>query len=139
MITLDNITVGGRTQEEHDTNVQNFINMINELGLTLNKDKSVISVDNINLLGYCISHGQLKPDPERLQPLLDLPAPTDTSTLKRVGMFSYYSNWIYQFSKKIQPLAHVDKFPLNDEALHAFSTLKNDIARSVLNCMNHLS
>ena len=49
---LDDITVEGRTQEEHDTNVQNFMNMINELGLTLNKDKSVISVDNINLLGY---------------------------------------------------------------------------------------
>ena len=51
-------------------------------------------------------------------------------------MFSYYSNWIYRFSKKIQPLAHADKFPLNDNALHAFSTLKNDIARSVLNCIN---
>ena len=33
-------------------------------------------------------------------------------------------------------MANADKFPLNDKAPHAFSTLKHDIARSVLNCIN---
>ena len=49
---LDNITIGGRTQEEHDVNVKAFMEMINKLGITLNEDKSVISVNSINLLGY---------------------------------------------------------------------------------------
>ena len=91
-------------QEEHDANVQNFMDMVSELRITLNHDKSVIHVESINLLGYCISYKQLKPDPERFQPLLDLPPPNDKQSLKRtVEMFSYYSYWIYQFSEKSTP------------------------------------
>ena len=84
---VDNITIGGRTQGEHETYVQNFMNMINDLGLTLDKHKNVSSVSSTNLLGYC-SHGQLKHYPEHLQPLLDLSAPTNTSTLKPVVVCS---------------------------------------------------
>ena len=134
---LDNITVGGRTQEEHDTNVKRFLEMIHELGLTLNHDKTVSSVREVNLLGYCISYGQLKPDPERLKPLLDLPEPTDSASLKRIlGMFSYYSNWIYQFSKKIEPLTKTECFPLSTDARKSFIELKQDIANSVLCSIN---
>ena len=44
----DNVTIGGMAQEEHDANVQNFMDMASEL--TLNHDKSVISVESIDLL-----------------------------------------------------------------------------------------
>ena len=40
--------------------------------ITLNKSKSVTSVWSINILGYHISSG-IKPDPERLHPLKELP------------------------------------------------------------------
>ena len=134
---LDNITVGGKTQEDHNTNVAKFLDMISELGLTLNEAKTISSVSQVKLLGYCISYGQLKPDPERLQPLLDLPAPSESASLKRiVGMFSYYSNWIYQFSKKIQPLAKTELFPLSNGARKSFMELKQDIANSVLCSIN---
>ena len=134
---LDNIIIGGETQEEHDNNVEKFMLMIKELGITLNKDKSVCSVTTLNALGYCISHGKIKPDPERLQPLLDLAPPANTSSLKRIiGMFSYYSEWIYQFSTKISPLADANKFPLDEDALHAFNILKNDLSNAVLHSIN---
>ena len=44
---LDNIIIGGETQEEHDNNVEKFMPMIKELGITLNKDKSVCSVTTL--------------------------------------------------------------------------------------------
>ena len=127
---LDNITVGGRMQKDHNTNVAKSLDMISELGLTLHEAKTISSVSQVKLLGYCISYGQLKPDPERLLPLLDLPAPSDSASLKCiVGMFSYYSNWIYQFSKKIQSLAKTELFPLSNEARKSFMELKQDIAK----------
>jgi hypothetical protein len=66
---LDNVTVCGRTQEEHDRNVQKFYEFVDQYNLTLNHDKSVIAVQEINMLGYLISYGKLKPDPERIEPL----------------------------------------------------------------------
>jgi len=45
------------------------------------------------MLGYLVSYQNLKPDPERLQALFDLPIPSSSKELKRVcGMFAYYAN-----------------------------------------------
>ena len=42
--------------------------------------------------GYLVAYKQIKPDPRRLQALLDLPEPTCAKDLKRVcGLFSYYA------------------------------------------------
>jgi len=55
--------------------------------------------------GYLVAYKQIKPDPRRLQALLDLPEPTCAKDLKRVcGLFSYYAKWIPNFSKKAVPL-----------------------------------
>ena len=36
--------------------------------LTLNESKSVLSSSTINILGYLIGNGVVRPDPERLRP-----------------------------------------------------------------------
>ncbi|XP_076033649.1 uncharacterized protein LOC143020786 [Oratosquilla oratoria] len=63
---LDNITIAGRTQEEHDRNVQHFLEVIHNRNLTLNTSKTIKSVRSINILGYCVGNGIIKPDPGRL-------------------------------------------------------------------------
>ena len=45
---LDNVTIGGRTQQEHDENVRRFLEMVTEQGLTLNVSKSIIAMRIIN-------------------------------------------------------------------------------------------
>ena len=49
---LDNITVGGKTQEEHDANLEKFLKVAKDCNLTVNKGKCVYSAECINLLGY---------------------------------------------------------------------------------------
>ena len=124
---MDNITIGGETQKEHDANLQRFHDIVSQYSLTLNHDKSVISVTEICMLGYLISHRNMKPDPERMRPLFELPIPTCSKSLKRaLGLFSYYSQWVEKFSDKIHPLSH-PTFPLSKEACEAFSRMKHDI------------
>ena len=77
------------------------------------------------MLGYRVSFQQVKPGPQRLQLLLDLPPPRTPKELKRVsGMFSYYAKWIPRFSKTAGPLLRPAKLPLDGEALAAFNDLK---------------
>ena len=59
---LDNITVAGRNQEEHDENETTFHETIQRRSLTLNETKSVESKVSINILGYCVGDGVIKPD-----------------------------------------------------------------------------
>ena len=89
------------------------------------------------MLGYQISQGNICPDPERMQPLLDLPVPGSAPSLKRaLGLFSYYSPWVEKFSDKIQPLIKVSKFPLTVEAVQAFNDVKKSIVNASVGCPN---
>ena len=72
---LDDITVTGATEEKHDSNLKKLLDAAEIDNFTLNKDKSRFKVTSLNLLEYNISHREIKPDPERLQALIDLPPP----------------------------------------------------------------
>ena len=82
---VDNI---GHTQEELDLNLQRFQEIAKKHNLTFNESKSVISTNTIDLLWYTISHGQLKPDAERIRPLKELPLPNNQAAINRVRGFS---------------------------------------------------
>ena len=87
---MDDITVCGRTREERDKNLETFLNAAQECNLTLNK-KCVFATAFIKLLGYEISDEVLKPDPDRVKPILQLPIPNNAKELSRVlGIFSYH-------------------------------------------------
>ena len=49
---LDNVTVAGRTQEEHDTNVAKFLEVTKQRNLTLNHEKTISSTGRVKLLRY---------------------------------------------------------------------------------------
>lgn len=130
---LDNITIGGVTDEEHDRNLQEFLDAAKEVEITLNPDKCVYSSTSIPILGYLVSHGELKPDPERFSTLEKLAPPCNMSELKMtLGLFSYYAKWIPRFSEKIKSLNEIKSFPLSEEARMAFVTLKNELRSATM-------
>ncbi|XP_068245380.1 uncharacterized protein [Palaemon carinicauda] len=81
---LDNISIAGHTQEQHDQKVQWFLEVINKRNITLNVTKTIKSVCTINILNYCVGDGVIKPDMERLRPLRELTTPNSQGFLKRV-------------------------------------------------------
>lgn len=122
---LDNVTICGRTLVEHNRNLEAFRKAAKKYNMTFNVDKSVICVTTVTLLGYTVSENKISPDYNRLQPLLDMPPPTSIKSQKRiVGMFSYYSRFIKNFSSKIRLLNRNTTFPLPAPALEAFKILK---------------
>lgn len=135
-VYLDDITIGGNTQEEHDINLKRFMAAASKYNLTINSEKSKFSLQTIHLLGYVISNKTIQPDPDRLKPLRDLPIPKDTSSLRRaLGMFSHYASFIPQFSEKIHALTH-SKFPLSSDAITSFQSLKKDIENAVVSSID---
>ena len=136
-VYVDNITVCGQNQESHDRNLQKLYDSARKYNLTFNHDKSIISVSSICLLGYQISPGQIRPDPERLEPLVQLSPPEDQKSLKRVlGLFSYYSQWIPSYSEVVRPLVKTESFPITAEALKSFKELKKRIEESVIHSID---
>ena len=95
------------------------------------------SVSEICFLGYCVGGNKIRPDPERLRPLLKFPAPTDSKSLKRaLGRFAYYAKWITYYSDKIVHLKNSKTFPLTTEALKEYETLEKDIVKASLQAID---
>ena len=126
---VDNLYVGGRTQEEHDENLKRLLDAAKKMNFTFNEGKTILSTRSLHILGYLLKDGQILPDPDRVKPLMDLPVPSDLPGLKRViGMFAYFSKFIPKFSDRINPLVKASKFPLTSEEISAFNVLKDVLA-----------
>jgi len=130
---LDDLTVTGETIEVHDLTLKCLLDAAAGCNLTLNEEKSKIRMTSLRMLGYLVSYQNLKPDPERLQTLFDLPIPSSSKELKRVCcMFAYYARWIPNFSQKARPLLLTYHFPISPEAERAFAELKSDLGKASL-------
>uniref|UniRef100_A0A5S6QM86 RNA-directed DNA polymerase n=1 Tax=Trichuris muris TaxID=70415 RepID=A0A5S6QM86_TRIMR len=134
---LDDVTIGGTTQEDHDENLKKFLQAAKKWNFTLNEEKSTFSTTKLQILGYEIENGKIRPDPTRLKPLRELPSPKDKKSLQRaLGLFAYYSQWIFDYSNKIRPLMATNKFPMSSDAEAAFQQLKKDIETSVVHAVD---
>ena len=136
---LDNVTVAGRTQENHDANIKLFLDAIHRNNFTLNETKTISSVNSVQILGYVVENGLIKPDPERLRPLKDFPFSVNSKQLKSVlGMFAYYAKWIDRFADKVRPLAIAKVFPISKDikALQAFQLLKQELESAALHSID---
>jgi len=61
---MDNLTVGGHSQEQHDDNVKKLMEALGRYKFTLNDSKTIRSVGVINVLGYRVGCGVIRPDPD---------------------------------------------------------------------------
>ena len=82
-VYLDDITVCGKTREEHAKNLKQFLKAASDCNLTLNENKCAFAT-KLKLLGYYISDGVMRPDPKRVKPITNLPNPTNKKELQRV-------------------------------------------------------
>ena len=129
---LDDITIAGEDQEEHDSNLKAFDDAAAAWNLTINEKKTQFSQKEISILGYKVAHQSIKPDPERVRSLLEMRAPITNKELQRlIGLFAYYARWIPSYSDKIRPLIK-STLPLSSDALFSFDVLKQALASAAL-------
>jgi len=133
---LDDITMAGANQVEHDRNLQTFYVAASKANLNINESKTQLSKSEISLLGYKVGYRSVQPDPDPIQPLLNLPYPKSAKELTRlIGLFAYYAQWISNYSAKIRPFIKAS-LPLDEDALRAVDVVKQDLASATLQLYN---
>ena len=79
---LDNVTLAWRSREEHDFRLMRFLWRF--VGTTLPQMRTKPSpLCRIQILGYVVGNGIVKPDPDRLSALNEFPPPQCRKSLRR--------------------------------------------------------
>ena len=134
---LDNITICGHSERDHENNLQAFFEAAKRRNLVFNESKTVLTTRKLPILGFEIEDGQIRPDPKRFEPLRQMQVPNDKKSLNRaIGFFSYYSKWIPYFSDKIKPLTQSKSFPISETAMNSFNELKSIIEQAVVTAID---
>ena len=103
--SINNVTVCGHDQWDHDENLRRFMDAVNKYNLTLNNDKCSFGQNKINLLGYTVNNGLKAPDTERLKPLLELPVQNNIRTLRRtIDMITHNFTMDHLFLGEVTPI-----------------------------------
>ncbi|XP_011859141.1 PREDICTED: uncharacterized protein LOC105556658 [Vollenhovia emeryi] len=106
---LDDIVVATPTFEEHLSWLK-VLDRITAAGLAINPEKCEFCRPQVKYLGFLVQRDGLTVDPEKTQPILEYPRPTNIKQLRRfLGMASWYRKFIPQFVSVTEPLTRLLK------------------------------
>ena len=95
----------GATREEHDCRLKSALQRSREAGVKLNDTKCKFGLQEVTYLGRVISVDGVKPDPEKIKDILDMPNPTDETGVQRIlGMINFLAKFIPNMSTIRKPL-----------------------------------
>ncbi|XP_052891252.1 uncharacterized protein K02A2.6-like [Anopheles moucheti] len=111
---MDDVIVGGKTQEEHDAALKETLQRIKDYGFTIRKEKCSFNKPEIRYLGHIIDSRGLRPDPAKIDAIKKLPSPTDVTGVRSfIGAINFYAKFIPNMRKLRYPL---DKLLLTGSA-----------------------
>jgi hypothetical protein len=104
-VYLDDLLIASATEEEHLKHLEIVFKLLADNGLVLNREKCVLGATQLDFLGHKVSAAGIKPQPAKIDAILELPQPTTTLALQSfLGMVNFYRRFLPRFAAKIQPL-----------------------------------
>ena len=91
----NDITVHGHTEAEHDAHLRNLMQVGRKYGVVFSPQKMHVKAPAMNFFGCLYDANGVHPDPEKVDAVHALPAPTNVTELQEfLGMVTYLSPFI---------------------------------------------
>lgn len=126
---LDDIILGGATEEEHREVLHNVLARIRDYGFKLNLEKCQFAQTRILFCSHIIDADGIRPDPEMIQSISNIPRPIDVTQLRSfLGSVNYYGKFVKGMTDLRGPLDELTKkdvrFQWEPKHEEAFNKLK---------------
>ena len=133
----DDILVFGKSQSEHDTNLNAVLKRLKENGLTLNAKKCEFNTEKIFFFGHIFSKNGLSADPAKVTAIQNCSAPSNVEEVRSLlGMTNYVSRFIKDYSTITEPIRtltkHNVKWCWGNEQETALQTLRNALTSNTV-------
>ena len=131
----DDILVFGGTEAEHDERLHEVLTRFHEANLTINPSKSEFRKTLIKYVGHIIGPLGISADPERVQGIKNLEAPTDVHGVRRllgmVNQLGKFSPLLAEHSKPIRGLlSSKNQFYWGPDKQKAFDLIKQSLTNA---------
>lgn len=125
----DDLVVHGKDKSEHDDRLIQVLKRLQACGLTLNKEKSVFGVDEIEFLGHKLSKGGVDPGQGKIESVLNFAQPKSSEEVRSfLGLVTYLGRFIPNLSELSEPLRKLTNkgahFEFGKPQIDAFESLK---------------
>jgi RNase H-like domain found in reverse transcriptase len=104
----------------------------------------VFGANKIKCLGHVVGGGTVRPDPEKVSAILNLPPPKDVSGLRHfLGLTSYYREYLEDFAAISEPLEELTRkgreFVWTFDCQSAFDRIKEKLTTEPILCLPDFS
>ena len=107
---VDDILISGSTREEHDLTLRKALDRAKQRNLKLNPDKLTVGVQQVEYFGHLVTSEGLKPDPAKVNAIINMPAPKDKKELCTIlGMITYLAKFASSLSEVTKPMRDILK------------------------------
>ena len=132
---IDDILIWGRTIDEHDLRLEQVLNRVQEINMTLSQEKCQFRQTEVTYLGERLTQEGVKQDGAKLKAIRDYVKPTNKQDVQRLlGMVNFIAKFAPKVSDVTAPLRELIKknvaFHWLDTHDRAFEELKRVLTDS---------
>ena len=103
----------------------------------MNPKKSTLCASETSYLGFLVSAKGVRPDPNKVKPIVDSPEPNDRKEVRKfLGIGSYYRRFIKNYAVRAAPLQAIRSekvvFEWTDKHRDLFQDIKSAIVNATL-------
>ena len=128
---LDNILIHSPDVPTHLVHMRQLFQRLRKADLKLNREKCNFFKSHIQYLGHLISGEGIKPLPEKLESIKEIPPPTTPKEVKQfLGLIGYYRKFVPRFADVARPFTRLDQpFEWSDKCQASFELLKEALIK----------
>ena len=132
----DDMIIYGKTDQEHDQHLVNFLEVCRKNTLTLNPDKMQFRLPQVSFFGHQWSARGLRPDPKKIAVVKRMELPQDVEMMRSfLGLVNYLNRFSPHLAELSEPLRQICRqnmeFELTESVHVAFSLTREEISKNI--------
>ena len=131
-IYFDDFTIHSKTFEEHLDHIKQVFDKLEEMNLSINKQKCSWFQKTTKILGHVVSNNTIMMNPEKIEAVKKWSEPKNVKGVQGfLGITGYYRRFIKDYAKIAMPLTNLlkkdTKWKFDQQCKDAFNELKNKL------------
>lgn len=132
---VDDIVVFGKSKADHDRNLELLLERLKRNNVTLNEEKCLFGLEEIEILGFLVNANGIKPADSKIRAINEFREPASISEVRSfLGLIQFVGQFIPNLASRTEPLRQMIRGEITEfgpEQKKAFNDLKGDLIRNV--------